>query len=71
MRWAIFKVISFITVSIFMQGVILPWVISNNIMPLWADIILISVILMMWLALIDRIAHQLLKVLRKNDEILD
>ena len=71
MRWAIFKVISFITVFIFMQGVILPWVISNNIMPLWADIILISVILMMWLALIDRIAHQLLKVLRKNDEILD
>lgn len=71
MRWIIFKVISFVAVFIFMQGAILPWAISNNTMPLWADIILITVILMMWLAVIDRLAHHLLKVLRKNDEITE
>jgi hypothetical protein len=51
-----------------MQGAILPWAISNNFMPLWADIVLITVILMMWLCVIDRMAFHLLKVLRKNDE---
>jgi len=71
MRWIIFKVVSFVAVFIFMQGAILPWAISNNTMPLWADIILITVILMMWLAVIDRLAHHLLKVLRKNDEITE
>lgn len=69
MRWIVFKVISFLSVFIFCQGVILPWAISNNMMPLWADIILVSVILMIWLAVIDRLAFHLLKVLRKNDEL--
>lgn len=68
MRWILFKVISFVSVFIFMQGAILPWAISNNFMPLWADIVLITVILMMWLCVIDRMAFHLLKVLRKNDE---
>lgn len=69
MRWMLFKIISFVAVFIFMQGAILPWAISNNYMPLWADIILVTLILMMWLAVIDRLAYHLLKVLRKNDEI--
>lgn len=67
MRTIIFKVISFIAVFMFAHGVVLPWAISNNSMPLWVDIIFITVILMMWLALIDRVAFQLLRALRKND----
>jgi hypothetical protein len=54
-----------------MQGAILPWAISNNLMPLWADIALITVILMMWLAAIDRIAFHFLKMLRKNNAITE
>lgn len=68
MRMMIFKVIAFVAVFIFMQGAILPWAISNNSMPLWADVILITLILMMWLAAIDRLAYHLLKVLRKKDD---
>ncbi len=71
MRWIVFKVISFMAVFIFTQGAILPWAISNNFMPLWADIILVSVILLMWLAVIDRMAYHLLKMLRKDDEITE
>lgn len=71
MRWMIFKVIAFVTVFIFMQGAILPWAISNNMMPLWADMILITLMLMMWLAAIDRLAYHVLKVLRKNDEVTE
>jgi tetrahydromethanopterin S-methyltransferase subunit C len=67
----VFKVISFMAVFIFTQGAILPWAISNNTMPLWADIVLITIILMMWLAVIDRLAYHLLKVLRRNDEIVE
>lgn len=71
MKMMIFKVISFMAVFMFTQGAILPWAISNNTIPLWADIILITIILMMWLAVIDRLAFHLLKVLRKTDEITD
>ncbi len=71
MRMMVFKIISFLAVFIFMQGAILPWAISNDTMPLWADIVLITVILLMWLAAIDRIAYHLLNVLRKNDEATD
>lgn len=71
MRMMIFKVIAFVAVFIFIQGAILPWAISNNYMPLWADVVLITLILMMWLAVIDRLAYHLLKVLRKNDEVTD
>lgn len=69
MRWIIFKVVCFLSVFIFMQGAILPWAISNNFMPLWGDIILITAILMMWLALIDRLAFHLLKLIRSSDEV--
>lgn len=68
MRMMVFKVISFLAVFIFTQGAILPWAISNNSMPLWADIVLITIILMMWLAVIDRLAFHLLKILRSKDE---
>jgi hypothetical protein len=68
MRWILFKIISFLAVFIFMQGAILPWAISNDTMPLWADVILITVILLMWLAVIDRLAFHLLKILRKKDD---
>lgn len=67
MRLMVFKVICFLALFIFAQGVILPWAISNNSMPLWVDIVLITLILMMWLAVIDRLAFHLLKLLRKND----
>lgn len=69
MRLMIFKVISMLAIFIFTQGVIFPWAVSNNRMPLWADILLITVILLMWFVVIDRITTQLLKAVRKNDEI--
>ena len=71
MRWIVFKVISFLAVFVFMQGAILPWAISNNTVPLWADILIITFILMMWLAVIDRLAIHVLRVLRKKEEALD
>lgn len=67
MRWIIFKVISFFSVFIFMQTSILPWAISTNFIPLWADIILISIMLMMSLTVIDRMANRLIILTRRKD----
>lgn len=69
MRFMVFKVIMFLAVFIFMQGAVLPWAISNNLMPLWADIILISLILVMWSIVIERLAEQILKTFRRSDEL--
>lgn len=71
MRWLIFKVISFLAVFMYLNGVLLPWAISNSSIPLWLDIVIITMILMMWLAFIDRIAQLLLNVLRKKDEVIE
>lgn len=69
MRLTLFKVIMFLAAFIFMQGVILPWTISNNMLPLWGDILLLSFILMMWVVVIDRISAQLLKKFKDEDEL--
>lgn len=71
MRWILFKIIAFAAVFIFTQGAILPWVISNNAIPLWLDIVLVTIILMVWLAVIDRLAYLLIKALRRNDEVTE
>lgn len=60
MRLMIFKIISFLAAFMFVQGVILPWTISNNFMPLWADLVLLTFILMMWVVVIDRLTRRLL-----------
>lgn len=59
------------SVFIFMQAIILPWAADNNLMPLWADIALITFVLIMWIVAIDRLAFHVIKVLRKNDEAAD
>ena len=71
MRLMIFKIISFLAAFMFVQGVILPWTISNNFMPLWADLVLLTFILMMWVVVIDRLTRHFLtywKVENKESE---
>jgi phosphotransferase system glucose/maltose/N-acetylglucosamine-specific IIC component len=69
MRMTLIKVISFLAAFMFLQGVILPWTISNNFMPLWADIVLLALIMMMWVIVIDRVARRLIG--RFKEEIKD
>jgi len=68
MKMLIFKVICFLALFTFMQCAILPWLISNDSMPFWVDIVFITLVLMLWLIVIDRLAHQILKILRKKDD---
>ena len=68
MRWMTFKLISFFAIFLFTQGAILPWVISNDTMPLWLDIILLSFIMLMWMIAIDQIAFACIKLFRKIND---
>lgn len=65
MRVIIFKIIAFMALFIYLQGVCLPWIVSNNFMPLWADVVLFTLILVMWIAGIDRLAKI---IVNKMDE---
>jgi hypothetical protein len=69
MRWIIFEVISFLAVFMVAHGIIVPWAIANDsTMPLWADMVIIIFLLMLWVALIDRCVFYFRKVIRKYDE---
>lgn len=70
MKLTLIKIIAFLATFMFVQGIILPWTISNNYLPLWADIVLIALIMMMWGVIIDRIARRLIDRFKDDtDEI--
>jgi len=62
MRMTLFKIISFMAVFLFAQGAVLPWVISNNLLPLWADILLVSAVIFAWIVLIERLAMKCIRI---------
>lgn len=52
MSWLIWKITIFAGCFMFMTGSILPWLISNDVLPVWLDIILCSFCLMgVWLGM--------------------
>lgn len=46
MRSALIKIVAFLAAFMCIQGILVPWIISNSFMPLWADIALLSLIMM-------------------------
>lgn len=51
------KVCSFFAAFFFLQIEVMPWMAKNQFLPLWGDIILLSLALMLWLGLIDFVAR--------------
>jgi hypothetical protein len=66
MKLMIFKIIICFSSFLFMLTNIIPWVISNDFMPFWADIILMSIFLMIWLFFLDLLLIQIMRFLRKK-----
>lgn len=71
MIWSLFKIIFSIGEFLFAQSVILPWLISNTLIPLWGDILLISMLLVISPFAIDRLAVHVLKFLRRRHEAIE
>lgn len=67
MRKSCLKIFAFLTAFIFTQLIVLPWMSSNELLPLWADILVMSAGLVLFLALVDRVTSKLWR----EDEIID
>ena len=65
MRKSCLKIVLFLIAFIFTQLVMLPWMTKNQLLPLWADILVMSAGLMFFLALVDRLTCNLWR----NDEL--
>jgi len=59
MRIKIFKTVLFLLAFLFFQGIILPWTISTNLLPVWLIIVIVSLILLLWLLALDKIAKEI------------
>jgi hypothetical protein len=68
MRWVAFKIIMFLAACLFVQGAILPWVISNNILPIWMDILFLGLLLFIFGLAIEKIANKLSAIAKDWDE---
>ena len=68
MRWTIVKCIMFLSFAGYVQGIILPWAISNNMMPLWADILLVALIITMWVFAMERVATKLISKFKDDHD---
>lgn len=59
MRKSCLKIFLFLLAFIFTQLIVLPWLSENAVIPLWVDILVMSFGLVLFTALVDRIAHKL------------
>ena len=67
MNWVGLKVVIFMALFAILQGIIMPWVISNAMIPLWADIGLLAIIACMWWVIADVVMRRIIKYVRKHD----
>lgn len=68
MKVLMFKVIMFLTAFVCLHGFLLPWITVHNFMPMWADMLLMSFIMMMWIIWIDHMSENFIRKLRNLDE---
>ncbi len=59
----------FLAAFLLLQGALLPWVISNDIFPLWMDIAMLAIILMGCVFVIEIMAKRISFCLK--DEVSD
>lgn len=50
------------TIFIFLQAVLIPWIISNDNMPLWVDLSLMSITIIAVVIFMDWIVRTLFKI---------
>lgn len=58
MRWTLFKILMFFMAGMLTAGIFVPWIISNKVLPIWANICLITVLLYAWLCVVDWIVKK-------------
>ena len=67
MRIQLFKSLMFLFGFGILQIIILPWIISTEFLPLWTDVILLSVALVLWVSIIDKVTNLGRKFWREDE----
>lgn len=62
----LYKVILTFVGLLFVQGCILPWVLSNNVLPVWADLGILSLIVCLWIFIIEKLVSNAMKRFGKD-----
>lgn len=57
MKWNIFRIIVLIAGLIALQGIVMPLVISSDVLPLWGIIIIASILAIIILITLDELAQ--------------
>jgi hypothetical protein len=70
MRWKLFKVFMFLGGFLYTQLWLMPRVLSVSGFPLWINVILMTLMLTLWMALIDLIIRYINKKFGSNDAVL-
>lgn len=58
MKITLCKIGAFLLVFILLQLVVMPWIMENNLLPLWMDIILIAGLMAVWVFIIGLVARK-------------
>lgn len=61
MRLVIYKSILLFMLIIVVQGCVLPWIISNDVLPMWACICLLSGLVFLWVFVIDKLVSNAIR----------
>lgn len=62
----VYKIILLFAALLATQGIVLPWVISNKVLPLWADLTILTGIGFLWVYVIQNIVSNAIKNMDKN-----
>lgn len=69
MKYFSIQAISFMALILLIQSIILPWVISNDRLPLWVDIVLVVSIFATVVMIVERIIINLIKIVKEDKNI--
>jgi hypothetical protein len=56
----------FLVGMIGIQGLVLPWVISNTVLPIWADLVILTGLLFFWVFIIDQLVSNTIRRLNND-----
>lgn len=73
MKKHLLKAVGLIMLLMFTTGIVLPWIISNVVMPLWMIIFTLGAVIFLWIVLCERPFRKLinLAIKARKQEVKD
>ena len=68
MRLSVFKALMLIVLGSLSGGILAPWIISNNVLPVWANVLLLSLLLFGGVCLMEVLYRKLFRSIKDEYE---